>query len=42
MTLLGQSQPEADKPHSSPQATDDHRLLEREDHGKDNTGRASS
>ena len=34
--------PKADRPRSSPQATDDHRLLEREDHGGDNTGRASS
>ena len=34
--------PKADRPHSSPQATDDLKLLEREDHGGGNTGRASS
>ena len=34
--------PKADRPHGSPQAIDDHRLLEREDHGGDNTGRARS
>jgi len=34
--------PKAHRPHSSPQATDDHRLLEREDHGGDSTGKASS
>ena len=40
MTLLGQSQPEAQRPTGpivALQATDNHRLLEREDHGGDNT-----
>ena len=45
MTLLGQGQPEALWPIGPtvvPQVTDDHKLLEREDHRGDNTGRASS
>ena len=46
MTLLGQSQPEAQRPIgpivARPHATDDHRLLEREEHGGDNTGGARS
>ena len=45
ITLLLQSQREAQRPkggHGSSQATDDHRLLECGDHGRRNTGRASS
>ena len=34
--------PKDEKPHSRPEATDDHRLLECEEHGGDNMSRASS
>ena len=45
MTLLGQSPLEAQRSIGSIvalQVTDDHRLLECENHGKDNTGKAST
>ena len=45
MTLLGQGQPKALWPIGPtvvPQVTNDHKLLEREDHNGDNTGREST
>ena len=45
MTLLGQGQPKALWPIGPtvvPQVTNDHKLLEREDHSGDNTGREST
>ena len=45
MTFLGQGQPEALLPIGPivvPQVTDDHKVLEREDHSGDNTGREST
>ena len=45
MTLLGQGQPKALWPIGPivvPQVTDDHKVLEREDHSGDNTGREST
>ena len=45
MTLLGQGQPKALWPIGPtvvPQVTNDHKLLEHEDHSGDNTGREST
>ena len=45
MTLLGQGQPKALWPIGPtvvPQVTNDHKLLEREDHSGDTTGREST